>query len=205
MRISEATSHPRSIARSFRLSFGALPLLARFGRAFALFGRGGNRRKNGLFSWHPRSRAMTLDDKRRDLRASPWRIPKMDIRRDDPCATLCREKRPCPLEEHEDATPETNQVGDVDQSPREPSDEPGELHLLGLGDGTPPTNRGHRPLVHIAEGLPRPSSEIGLDHLGEIAPLLHRNRSKSRKRSLRAFGRERGHVSNRENIRAVGQ
>src|SRR5690625_2057316 len=136
---------------------------------------------------HPRPQAVTLNDKGRDLGAPAWRISKVDIRRDDPRATLRCEKRPSPFKKNERAIPEADEISDMDEAPSEPSDDARELQLACLRDGTAAPDRRHRTFIDISKGLTRLPSELSFDELREVAALLHRDGRNSWERPLGSF------------------
>src|SRR3954468_23197133 len=76
---------------------------------------------------------------------------KSCISGDQACSALVCEIRPCPLNQHDDAIPKTDQKKDVHEQPRQPGEISGDMQLANLGNGGGASNGRKVPFIEIVE------------------------------------------------------
>src|SRR5664279_5340499 len=90
---------------------------------------------------------------------------------DEPSRALVREVAPSPLKHHHDTVAESDQEQDVDEQPRQPSQEAGDVQLAELRDSGRAPNRCQRTLVKIMKVFARAASEVGCNLARHVSAL----------------------------------
>ncbi len=107
------------------------------------------------------------------------------------------------MSEDHQAIAKPDEIEDVDKTPAEPGDKAGELDLAKCANRFGFPNRRHGPFIEIMERGALFFGEPFAEDLGDIAPLLHSDRSQAGK-GFPFFIHGTGCISKDEDLRVVG-
>src|SRR3954468_8016961 len=105
----------------------------------------------------------------------PDRGRRVDVL-DHASAPASREEAERPADQHEQPVLEPDQVPEVHHEPGDPCRESAQPRNVDVRHGPRPADRREVALIAIAERLGILTAQTGLDELGGVAALLHRNR-----------------------------
>src|SRR5260370_20852805 len=121
---------------------------------------------------------------------------------DQPRTAFASQKQPAPLQEHADFQTELRQKRDVNESPREPSNQPMHAQFAALENGIAFPDNGHVAFVEVTKRLGRPlSGKLASNQFSSIASLLQCNLVYTPQRFSVLI--ERGGIADHENFRMI--